>query len=84
MNVSDESKIVEIWLTNAEKNDPALKVDLQGIYDKYNKQKYTIAVFQSGDRDLYQSTLDLLSYNKRRVAELEVQREKRQCAAMER
>lgn len=84
MNVRDESKIVEIWLTRAEKDDPALKAGLQDIYDKYKQKKYTVAVFQSGEGELYQSTLDLLAYNKRRVAELQVQQEKRQSAAMER
>jgi hypothetical protein len=77
---------VEIWLTNAEKNDPALKAGLQDIYDKYKPKKYTVAVFQSGNQDLYQNTRDLLAYNKRRVAELQVQQEKRRrmAIAMER
>jgi hypothetical protein len=84
VNARDESKIVEIWLTRAEKHDPALKAGLQDIYDKYKQKKYTVAVFQSGERELYQSTLDLLAYNKKRTAELAVQRAKRQRTAMER
>ena len=31
-------------------------------------------MFESGDKDLYQGTLDLLAYNKKRMAELEVRR----------
>lgn len=85
MNVRDDRKIVDIWLTNAEKNDPKIREGLKTIYDKYKKQKYLVAVFESGGKDLYRSTLDLLAYNKRRCAELEVQREKQQrIAAVER
>ena len=47
----------------------------------YKKKKYLVAVFESGEKDLYKGTLDLLSYNKRRFAELEVQQEKKQRAA---
>ncbi len=81
MNVRDDKQLVEIWLTNAEKNDPALQDGLKDIYDKYKKKKYLVAVFESGEKDLYQGVLDLLAYNKRRCAELEVQREKKQQAA---
>ncbi len=85
MNVKDDRKLVEIWLTNAEKKDPVLREGLKDIYDKYKKKKYLVAVYESGEKDLYQGTLDLLAYNKRRSAELEVQREKkRRAAAVER
>ena len=81
MNVRDDKQLVEIWLTNAEKKDLALREDLKDIYDMYKKKKYLVAVFESGEKDLYQGTLDLLAYNKRRRAELEVQREKKQRTA---
>lgn len=85
MNVRDDKQLVEIWLTNAEKNDPQLRAGLKDIYDKYKKKKYLVAVYASGARDLYCSTLDLLAYNKKRSAELAVQREKKQKAvSMER
>ena len=47
MTVKDERKLVEIWLTNAEKSDPVLRADLQGIYDTYKKKKYLVAVFET-------------------------------------
>lgn len=78
INVKDEKRMVEIWLSNAEKRDPVLRESLKDIYDKFKKKKYLVAVFESGEKDLYQGTLDLLAYNKRRCAELEVQREKKQ------
>ena len=80
MNVRDDKQLVEIWLTKAEKNDTVLRESLKPIYAKYKKKKYMVVVFESGEKDLYRGTLDLLAYNKRRTAELEVQREKRQCA----
>lgn len=82
INVKDEKRMVEIWLSNAEKKDPVLRESLKDIYDKFKKKKYLVAVFESGEKDLYQGTLDLLAYNKRRCAELEVQREKKQRRAV--
>ena len=74
LNVHDNTKIVEVWMTNAEKNDPAVQARLKELYAKYKEKKYTVAVFQSGGGDLYQSTRDLLAYNKRKCAELAAQR----------
>ena len=82
INVKDEKRMVEIWLSNAEKRDPVLRESLKDIYDKFKKKKYLVAVFESGEKDLYQGTLELLAYNKRRCAELEVQREKKQRRAV--
>lgn len=76
INVKDEKKIVEIWLTNAEKKDASLRESLKSVYDKYKKKKYLVAVFESGEQELYQGVLNLLAYNKRRCAELEVRQEK--------
>lgn len=78
INIKDEDKIVEIWLTNAEKNDPVLREKLKGIYSAYKSKKYLVAVFESGEKDLYEGMLELLLYNKRRIAELEVRRERKQ------
>lgn len=78
MDVRDDKKIVEIWLTNAEKNAPGLREQLKDVYAEYKAKKYMVAVFESGSADLYQSTRDLLLYNRRRSAEKAVQREKKQ------
>lgn len=77
MNVHDDQKMVDIWLTKTEKNDPEIHQSLQDIYKEYQKKNYLVAVFESGGQDLYQNTLDLLRYNRRRSAEREVQRKKR-------
>lgn len=76
ISVRDTQKIVEVWLTNSEKNDPAIAARLKPLYRAYQKQKYTVAVFQSGSADLLGCTRDLLRYNRKRVAELETLREK--------
>lgn len=47
MSIRDDQKIVEIWLTNAEKIDPVLRDWLKEIYAKYNAKKYMVAVFES-------------------------------------
>ena len=46
LTVKDERKLVEIWLTNAEKSDPVLRAGLQSVYDTYKKKK-EIATFTS-------------------------------------
>ena len=77
MEIRDESKIVELWLTREEKDDLAFWESLKPICQEYKEQKYLVAVFLSGEEDLYQQTRDLLLYNRRRQAEKEVQAEKR-------
>ena len=60
--------------------DTSLREGLKRLYEVYKKKKYLVAVFESGEGDLYQSTLELLSYNKKRCAEIEVNREKQRTA----
>ena len=78
MNVNDDQKIVEIWLTNAEKQDAVVAEQLKPIYQEYKEKKYLVAVFQSGGRDLCEATADLLCYNRKRLAQKEVERERQQ------
>ncbi len=84
INVKDDRQLVEVWLTNAEKNDPAVREKLKPLYAEYKHKKYLVAVYESGGRDIYRSTLDLLAYNRKRSAEMAVQREKKPSRAMER
>lgn len=78
MHIRDDKKLVEIWLNNAEKTDARLREDLKSVYDQFREKKYLVAVYESGAGDLYQSTLDLLRHNKRRSAERELEKAKRQ------
>ena len=72
----DDQKLVEIWLTNAEKIEPALRESLQYVYAKYKAKKYLVAVFESGAGDLHENTKNLLLFNRRRSAERAVQQAK--------
>ena len=81
INVRDHCKIVEIWLSNSEKRDELLRERLKPLYQKYKAQKYLVAVFESGDRDLADATSDLLCYNRKRLAEMEVQRQRQEMNA---
>lgn len=80
INVREDSRLVEVWMTNAEQRDPVLRERLEPLYQAYRGKKYLVAVFLSGRDDLGQGTSGLLCYNKRHAAELEVQREKARAA----
>lgn len=77
----DAKKLVQVWLTRQEGENSAVQERLQPLYAQWKQQKYMVAVFHSGQEDLKENTLALLAYNKRRSAELAVQREKKQRAA---
>ena len=64
IQVNDSDKIVEIWLSNAEKEDVALRDSLKPIYSAYKIKKYKVAVFESGEADLFDGTRDLLLHNR--------------------
>ena len=74
----DAKKLVQVWLSRKESGDEALQSRLKPMYAQWKQQKYMVAVFNSGQEDLKENTLALLAYNKRRSAELAVQREKKQ------
>ena len=76
MEVREQNKIVELWLTREERDDATFRESLKPLYQQYKAQNYLVAVFLSGEADLYQQTRDLLLYNRRKLAEAEVQREK--------
>lgn len=73
-----DKRLIEIWLTRAERDDPAIAKQLQPLYHKYAKRKYTVVVYQSGAEDLWDSTSALLVYNRDRLARLETQQEREQ------
>ena len=76
MNVRDDSKIVDIWLTKKEKENQDLREQLQPLYKEYKAKKYLVAVFESGEEDLWDNTSQLLCTNRRRMAERETEQEK--------
>ena len=76
IDILDNQKIVAVWLTRAERDDESVMSRLRSLRSEYKAKKYTVAEYHSGSGDLHTSVLDLLTYNKRRIAELQVQREK--------
>lgn len=76
IDVLDDKKIVAVWLTRAEDANEAVRARIDVLCREYKPRKYQVAVYKSGREDLHTSVLDLLAYNKRRAAELQVQREK--------
>ena len=82
MEIREQNKIVELWLTREERDDSAFRESLKPIYQQYKDQNYLVAVFLSGEEDLYQQTRDLLLYTRRRQAEKEVLAQKQEQQAM--
>lgn len=78
INVRSESRTVEIWLTREEKQDAKLREKLKPLYQRYKNEGYLAVVYESGERDLWDAASDLLCYNRKRIAQLEVEQEK-QC-----
>ena len=76
INVRDDMKLVMIWLTRAEQEDTALRERLKTLYAEYKAKKYMVAQFHSGTEDLYEGTRDLLIFNRKRIEEIALQREK--------
>ena len=71
----EDKKIVEVWLTNAEQEDADVKARLNLLYAKYKNDGYTVAVFKSGRKDLFQCTAHLLRHNRMKEAAAQKNRE---------
>lgn len=70
----DGAKVVQVWLTRQEGEDGTVGRRLEPLYAQWKQKNYLVAVFRSGPRDLPGSTLDLLAYNKKRIAQMEAAR----------
>lgn len=77
IHLNQTKKLAEVWLTNADQKNSQLQEQLKSMYKNYKKQGYLVAVFRSGSQDLYRQTADLLCYNRKQLAQLEVEREKK-------
>ena len=76
LRVHQNMKIVEVWLTQKERENKELQEQLARMYQEYTAKKFKVAQFHSGADDLYTATRDLLLFNRKRIAELETLREK--------
>lgn len=79
LQVINANKQVEVWLAKGEQEEAAVQGYLQAIYTFFSAIKYTVVVYISGNGDLFQDTLALLRYNRRRSAERAVEAAKKSC-----
>ena len=64
VTVDNDARIVGVWLTNAEKKDAGVRLELKKLCEKNKERKYKTAVFFSGNRDLADCTQSLLLHNR--------------------
>ena len=76
INSHKESKLVDVWLSREDQTSQDVQERLRNIYRRCKEEKYTVAVFYSGQQDLAEETSALLLYNRRRSAERAVQQRK--------
>ena len=72
---NQEKKDIEIWLTNSEKEDKELQARLKSLYHKYKQMGYFVTVFLSGEAELYESAFELLSHNRKCLAQKDYESE---------
>ena len=64
IHMDEEKRIVEIWLTKAESDDPAVEARLKPFYKECKDHKYLAVVYRSGRESLLETTKDLLRHNR--------------------
>lgn len=82
IDILNERKIVEIWITRTEQTDSALRADLHPICQQYKQQGYLVIIFSSGSQDLAEMASALLCYNCKHLAELQTKQEKQHSPGM--
>lgn len=63
INMNQEMKVAEIWLSKAESNDPEIEKKLKPFYRKCKDRKYMAVVYRSGKENLFETTKDLIIHN---------------------
>jgi len=76
ININDNTKTAEFWLTRNESDNPDFRKNIKPLCKEFSSKKYFVAIFMSGDKELFEQTSNLLCYNKKRIAQLEVERDK--------
>lgn len=65
LEIDEKKKTALFWLTNAEREDKTLRSLLEEQYTDFKRQKYLVAVFFSGEQDLFEKTEGLVMHNRR-------------------
>lgn len=79
MNVHHDAKTVDIWLTQSEAKDESIHRSLEPYYQQFEKKKYFVSIFESGERDLFSDTVLLLRHNLELQAKNELAAEQAQA-----
>lgn len=64
--VNENSKLAEIWLTNAESRDERMEMQLKILCREFKEKKYRAVVYRSGKGDLEGLTAALVRKNYRK------------------
>ena len=72
IRINDNNKIVSLWLSGEESHTGVLPEEIRNTCDAYRTRKYMIAVFRSGEDDLYGNTIAMLRHNRQLAAENEM------------
>lgn len=73
--------LIEIWVSNSEKNNPELLESLKPKFKEWKSKKLLPIVYYSGECNLSDKTSELLVYNRKRSAERTYQQKKQEDIA---
>ncbi len=76
IDVHAKEKIVCVWLNHTDQESPGTKEKLKALYAEYKRKKYLVSVFFSGKEDVSELTLGLLQYNKKKLEQNHMEKEK--------
>lgn len=65
IEMDEKEKTALFWLTKKERDDKRLRSRLEEQYTDFKRQKYLVAVFFSGEQDLFDKTEGLVMHNRR-------------------
>ena len=65
INRNDEKKIIEIWLTNQDQQDPEIQTTTNELIAYWYRQNYLPVIYRSGIEDLRENLLPLLKHNRK-------------------
>ena len=78
IHVRENEKLIEVWLTNQEREKLEIKEQMAEIYRQGKERRFLVAVFLSGREELDELTSALLRHNRDKLARQEVQRQRKE------
>ena len=64
MHMNCDRKVVTLWMPTSDKQKPKERTPLSEFCARCKSEHYAVAIFESGQNDLYSGTLNLLASNK--------------------